>query len=247
LAARAAWAYALLTHSHLGVNGLGVLWCWAYALGVVAFGLLLRRSFGIAPWWTQRLLRLAFAGWVVVAFHWIDLWPASWFAGAFFVYLNHRLRSHPWTAPLRDPDAPHEEALGNAWAALVLLLLFWWPGYQFMVMAGIMAGWVGMPAADIAGRLWGGKRFRFRGADRRTFEAAAGMAAATLVATFITTYVCAEIPGIWFGPWAAIGAIITAAVAVVAWLYTPRPGDQWSVPLLASGTIYFYAKVGFHF
>jgi dolichol kinase len=127
------------------------------------------------------------------------------------------------------------------------VFLFWWPGYQFMLMAGVMAHAVGISAAMIVSRKYGRQRFRFRGSRGQTFEGLAAMAVASFAAIFYTTYSFAKIPGVWFGPWAFFGALMTAAVATVALLYTPRPHEQWSVPILASLTMYYYAKVGFHF
>jgi dolichol kinase len=236
-----------LLHSKIGVNALGIVWCSLFALATLAFGVLLRRGLRLPLWATRDVMRSVFALWLVIAFRWIDLWPASWVATGFFVYLNMRAAKHRWTKSLMNADDPDDLPLGNAWALLTLAFLYWWPGYQFMVMAGVVAMWIGASAADVVGRLWGRNRFRFRTGRGQTFESIAAMALVSAATIFVAAFFCAEIPDVWFVGWAVIAAILNAAVATCCLLYTPRPYEVWTIPLLTSTMMYFYAKVGFHF
>jgi hypothetical protein len=236
-----------LWRTRSAANALGVVFCAAFAFVSLAFGVLLHRVFRVPLWAARAALRMFFTLWLVIAFRWIDVWPVSWVAAAFFVYANFYARDHGWTKCLIDPDDPDEEPLGNAWALLTLVFLWWWPGYQFMVMAGVVASWLGGSVEEFAS-LWPHRhRFRFRGGRAHSFESIAAMAVATLAAIFTTNYLCAEIPGVIFGPWAFIGAVLTTGVTTVAFLYSPRPYQQWLTPLLGSATMYFYAKAGFQF
>lgn len=244
-----ALAKTIVIHLTTGLagNAVGLVLCVLYALAVIALALFLRRFTKMSPWLIRHLLHAVIGGWVLVAFYWIDLWPASWFAPLAFMYLNHLARKHPWARSLREDDADAPPLLGIMGPALILVLLFWWPGYQFIVISGIAVQTVARQTGAVVGRYWGRRRFSDRGLRDRTFESFAGMVAASILLLFGTIYIFAQIPGVWFGPWAFFGALLAAAVAAVAQLYTPSPYDRWTTPLLTAITVYYYAGAGFHF
>lgn len=228
-------------------NAVGVMLCLFYGLAALAGALLLRRSPRISPWLARRILQVVAGGWVIIAFYWIALWPAMWFAPLFLMYVNYRARRHPWMKPLLADGENEEPPLGTLWPALVLALLFWWPGYQFILISGVLVQTTARGTAAIVGRYWGRQRFRDRELRNRTFEGIAGMAVASLLLLFAVIYGFAQIPGVWFGPWTFFGALLATAVATVTQLYTPQPYDRWAVPLLTALTVHYYSSAGFHF
>jgi len=168
----------------------------------------------------------------------------------FFLLLNVAARKMKFARSLLDEHEP-EPPLGNMWAVFALVWLWWKPGLQFVAMSGVFAVAWGESAAIVGGRLFGKHRFRFRGARGLTFEAAAIMAAVTFLALLVTVHECARIPTwhvprFWLWAWAFFGAALTTGVATVAYLYTPRPWQRWTIPLGTAVTMYYYAVTGFH-
>lgn len=235
---------ALLQHGvvrdALGVGlSVGVpLLALALALGLRRLGVSLRMS--------RVLLRLAGGLWILVAFYWIRLWPAGWLPPIALLIANSYLRRQKWTQPLREKDEdPPALFFGHQGSYLMLMLLFWWPGYQFMIIGGIMAATVGREVSQFVNRTWGNRRFRFKGGREHTFEQAIAMAAASLVAISVTNFLFARIPGVWFLPWCLFGALLATAVATVSEIYARKELSGVLTPLLTSLTLYLYTIAGF--
>jgi len=235
-------------------NAIGVALCCAWALLVVLLAAWVQRRWATPLWATRSGLRIAHAGWLLIAFEWIAhgniAWLASWVVAVFFLLLNYWSRQNRYTKVLIQDDK-EESPLGNMWVVLAVVWLWWKPGFQFVAMASLLTICLGEAAAVLVGRLYGKHRFRFRGARGLTFEALAAMAGVTLVTVFLTIYNCARIPTwhvprFWFGAWTLFGALLVTGIATVTYLYTPRPWHRWSVPLAAGITLYYYAVTGFH-
>lgn len=238
-----------------GENALGVVLCAAWSLGAMLLLAALRRRFHIPLWLTQHLLRMTTALWLFIAFYWINYgqaaWLASWAVPAWLAVLNFRARGYAFTSVLYDPEQPDRRPLGNGWVVFLVVWLWWKPGYQFIAISGLLAMAWGLGAAAIVGRYYGKNRFRFRGSRGLTFEAVAAMSTVTLVTTFLIVLNFAAIPTwhvprFFFAAWALLGTLLTTAVATVCFLYTPRPHEQWAVPLGTAVTLYYYAVSGFH-
>jgi dolichol kinase len=251
-----AWAkLAPYLMTGLAQNALGVTLCVGWVVGLLLFAAWAQRRFDLPLWATHWGLRMAASFWVVIAFFWISVgnvaWMASWTIPFFLAFVNARGRTLSFTQNLYDSEMPTMRPLANPWPVLLLVFFWWKPGLQFIVISGVLASELGMGAAAIVNRRWGKHRFRFRGARRLTFEGFVAMAAVTLVVVFLAVLGAARIPDwhvprLLFGAWALFGAMLTTAVASVAYLYTPRPYENWSVPLGAALVIYYYAVSGFH-
>lgn len=237
---------AALLHGGYVREGIGVVFCIIWALAALGLGLALRRIWRVPAWICRKVIVMGVGLWIVVAFFWIQLWPAGWLPPLAFLLINYVVYDKGWLPNLRrDGEKKIRHVLGYQLSPLILMLLLWWSGDQFMVIAGIMALTFGDSAAGVAGRVWGKNHFRFRGGEHKTLEGALAMFAVSLVAIMVTTCLFARMPGVWFLPWCLIGALLAAMVATVAELYAPRRWEDFLVPLLTGLTMYYYTVAGF--
>lgn len=231
-------------------DGVGVLVCLAAAGGGIMVGLAGRRFFGLPAWICRRIIEAGGALWIVAAFYWITAWPlawpASWVPPIVFLFVNSYVRHHQMFSILKLEDEERvTRLLGNPAAWLVIMMLFWWSGYQFMAMAGVMAQAVGANTAALVGWKKGRHRFKFQGVRHKTVEGSIAMFGASFLAIFLTTHHFARIPDVWFTPWCFFGALLTAGAATMAELFLPKPRADFWLPLLTSTVIYIYTMAGF--
>jgi len=236
---------AALTAHGMVRDARGVVFSIAMPLLVFAAALGLRRI-GVSLRTARLLVRLAGGAWIFIAFYWIYYWPAGWLPPMALLIANLYLRGKKWTRPLREKDEdPPPLFFGHQGSLVALMLLFWWPGYQFMVIGGVAAATLGRETAAIVNRRWGKRRFRFKGGREHTFEEATAMAGVTLTAIFLPNLFYARIPDVWFIPWCLFGALLAAGVATVTDIYARREVAGALMPVLTSLTLYFYTMAGF--
>ncbi len=237
---------AQLTGHVLVHDALGVVACLGWALGALGLGLVARKLLHAPVWLARRIVVLGANLWIVPAFYWIHLWPAGWLPVAVLLYANHWVQSrHALPSLQRDGETAVVDLFGHQWSLLIVQIFLWWQGDQFMAMAGFVALGVGDSAAEIVGRRWGKNHFRFRGGRHKTFEGSLAMLIATFVAVVCINSFFAKIPDVWFPGWVTISAILTALVATVLELYTPRKYEDFLVGLLPAFFMYYYTVAGF--
>jgi dolichol kinase len=244
--AKLAQLLASLTEHAVLHDAIGLVICGAWGLGALLLGVGVRRILRAPAWLCRRIIVIGVGLWIIVAFYWLHLWFAGWLPPLFFLYVNYRVRSRHQLRDLRrDGEEETTDVLGHQWAPLIIQLFFWWQGDQFMAMAGIMTLSFGDSLAEIVGRTRGRHHFRFRGGRHKTFEGALAMFVGSFAALLVVNGVFAQIPGVWFPAWCVIGALLTALVATMLELYTPRRYEDFLVALVPSFFMYYYTIAGF--
>lgn len=229
---------------------IGLLTSYTYAIGLLVFGELLRRLFGIKPDLTRKVIHIGAGMWVFGVLLLFKHWQIGIIPFATFIGINYLLYRYRVIGAMDTEDS----SPGTVYFAISVTLLFglfWRPDgpvdYVPIAVAGIMAMTWGDALAALIGKRFGRHQYQV-GSSVRSWEGSLAMFLASGTAMFLVLLL---LPGSFFSPLAVavsgertlLTALVSASFATLVEAISPHGTDNLSVPLIAAGVIWAIMQV----